>query len=102
MTNFYGARNNVSSKVTTAGYTAGAGSLPVDDASGFLYTDGSTPSTTKPIVVSTFLADGTPKGVYRCEARSGNTLTLTALLSGTDASLSANDVVEMRWCAEHV
>lgn len=100
-TNFYAARNNVTTTVASP-YSGGLGALAVADGSGFLYTDGAALSATKPAVVSTFLTDGTPKGVYRCEARSGNTLTLTSLLSGTDAALAAGAIVAMRVTAEHL
>lgn len=93
-TTFYTTIDNVST--TTTGYTAGAGSIVLEAGAGSSF------GSTFPLLISTFLADGTPKGVYSVSGRTTDTLTGLTLVAGTDASLPDGSLVAIRWTAEHV
>jgi hypothetical protein len=93
-TAFFPAPDNVTT--TTPGYAAAAGSIALASGTGALF------GSAFPLLVSTFLADGTAKGVYSCSGRSVDTLTGLTLVSGTDATLPSGSTVAVRWTAEHV
>jgi hypothetical protein len=95
VTTFYGVADNLAT--TTPGYNPGAGSLSLAPGAGASFA-----GVTFPILVSTFLADGTPVGVYSCTGRTGDTLTGLALLAGADGLLPAGSPVQLRWTREHV
>lgn len=100
MTNFYATADNF--ETTTTGYTAAAGSIALASGAGAaLAALTGAISAGNPVAFSTFLEDGTPKGVYVATGRSGDTLTGLTLLSGTDATLPADAVVSIRWTASH-
>lgn len=94
MTTFYPTPDNVST--TTTGYTAASGSIALASGAGTSF------GSSFPMLASTFLADGTPKGVYSVTGRSTDTLTGLTLVAGTDATLPSGAIVAVRWSAEHV
>jgi hypothetical protein len=95
VTTFYGVADNLAT--TSPGYTPGAGSLALAPGAGAAFA-----GVTFPILVSTFLADGTPVGVYVATGRTGDTLTGLTILTGTDGPLPAGSPVQLRWTREHV
>ena len=93
-TTFYATPDNA--QATTTGYTQGSGSIALSPG------DGEQFGSSFPLLISTFFSNGTPKGIYFCTGRSGDTLTGLTLVSGTDATLPAGATVAVRWSAEHV
>lgn len=93
-TAFYVGHDNVST--TTTGYTSGASSLALAPGGGAQF------GSSFPILVSTFLADGTPKWVAIFTGRTTDSLTGKTVVSGADADLPPGSVVAMRWTAEHM